>query len=247
MTDDASPVLSDRSVLVRVAPEILALMKAGDVEPVVMLGVQDNGDGTHEMTLMRPDVVSERNRLQAACDEWDVAYANLMLERDRLRAENERLKNILAGCDDEAIERAARGIYYAEGCERNEPWEDYVFAVPVFADSIRRKALAALRAAGDPCVETDEQDPSAICGRLLVGQGSDTYDPLCVLPAGHAGVCKPERYEVVKMLGGTWNVRDAVTGEWVPKGIHMRKPQATLLAGSLNGSLPSRGTDGSDG
>jgi hypothetical protein len=29
------------------------------------------------------------------------------------------------------------------------------------------------------------------CGRLLVGQGSDTYDPLCVLPVGHEGVCRP--------------------------------------------------------
>lgn len=32
----------------------------------------------------------------------------------------------------------------------------------------------------------------AVCGRLLVGQGSDTYDPLCVLPAGHVGICEPE-------------------------------------------------------
>jgi hypothetical protein len=30
------------------------------------------------------------------------------------------------------------------------------------------------------------------CGRLLVGQGDDTYDPTCVLPAGHKGVCAPE-------------------------------------------------------
>lgn len=39
---------------------------------------------------------------------------------------------------------------------------------------------------------SDEQGQTQSCGRLLVGQGSDTYDPLCVLPAGHAGVCKPE-------------------------------------------------------
>lgn len=28
------------------------------------------------------------------------------------------------------------------------------------------------------------------CGRLMLGSGSDTYDPICELPAGHAGVCK---------------------------------------------------------
>lgn len=27
------------------------------------------------------------------------------------------------------------------------------------------------------------------CARLLVGQGDDTYDPECVRPAGHAGLC----------------------------------------------------------
>lgn len=29
------------------------------------------------------------------------------------------------------------------------------------------------------------------CERLLVGQGGDTWDPLCVLPEGHAGRCRP--------------------------------------------------------
>lgn len=29
------------------------------------------------------------------------------------------------------------------------------------------------------------------CGRLLVGRGDDTYDPKCVLPAGHGGSCEP--------------------------------------------------------
>lgn len=45
---------------------------------------------------------------------------------------------------------------------------------------------------GPTQVASDEQRASAICGRLLVGQGDDTYDPMCVLPAGHAGICKPE-------------------------------------------------------
>ena len=28
-----------------------------------------------------------------------------------------------------------------------------------------------------------------ICGRLLVGRGSDTFDPRCVKPPGHEGLC----------------------------------------------------------
>lgn len=30
-----------------------------------------------------------------------------------------------------------------------------------------------------------------VCGRVLVGRGSDTFDPCCVLPAGHKEPCKP--------------------------------------------------------
>ena len=28
------------------------------------------------------------------------------------------------------------------------------------------------------------------CGRVMVGSGTDTYDPICQLPAGHGGECK---------------------------------------------------------
>jgi DNA-binding XRE family transcriptional regulator len=42
-------------VLVRVAPEILEHLKTGDVEPVVILGVQEAGDGTYDMTLKTPE------------------------------------------------------------------------------------------------------------------------------------------------------------------------------------------------
>lgn len=62
MSADALP---DQEVLVRVAPEILALLKSGEVEPVVILSVHDLSDGTHEMRMMRPDVVAENNRLRA--------------------------------------------------------------------------------------------------------------------------------------------------------------------------------------
>lgn len=30
-----------------------------------------------------------------------------------------------------------------------------------------------------------------LCGRLLVGQGDDTYDPVCSFPFNHEGVCRP--------------------------------------------------------
>ena len=36
---------------------------------------------------------------------------------------------------------------------------------------------------------------SAMCERLLVGRGDDTYDPVCGLPRGHADVCVPARFE----------------------------------------------------
>lgn len=32
-------------------------------------------------------------------------------------------------------------------------------------------------------------DLEHVCGRLLVGRGTDTADPMCLLPAGHRSVC----------------------------------------------------------
>jgi hypothetical protein len=34
--------------------------------------------------------------------------------------------------------------------------------------------------------------PDSVCGRILVGQGDDTYDPLCQRRKGHNGSCSPE-------------------------------------------------------
>jgi hypothetical protein len=42
------------------------------------------------------------------------------------------------------------------------------------------------RVAFDETPRSDED-----CGRLLVGQGTDTWDPLCALPRGHEGPCRP--------------------------------------------------------
>lgn len=33
---------------------------------------------------------------------------------------------------------------------------------------------------------------SEVCGRLLVGQGTDTWDPTCQKPLAHEGVCEPD-------------------------------------------------------
>ena len=41
------------------------------------------------------------------------------------------------------------------------------------------------------CPDCHEGRVPAKCGRLLVGQGDDTSDPLCLLPVGHVGLCSP--------------------------------------------------------
>lgn len=42
-----------------------------------------------------------------------------------------------------------------------------------------------------PKLESRSMDPPAqICGRVMVGSGTDTYDPSCELSAGHSGSCK---------------------------------------------------------
>jgi hypothetical protein len=53
MTDPQPPARPSDAILVRVMPEILEHMKAGDVEPVVILGVEELPDGTYDMTLKR--------------------------------------------------------------------------------------------------------------------------------------------------------------------------------------------------
>jgi hypothetical protein len=41
-------------------------------------------------------------------------------------------------------------------------------------------------------------------------------------------------WTVVKMLDGTWNVRDEQTGEWERDAVGLRKPTATKIADALN-------------
>lgn len=37
----------------------------------------------------------------------------------------------------------------------------------------------------------DHAEAQGLCGRLLIGQGSDVFDPTCVLEKGHSGRCCP--------------------------------------------------------
>jgi hypothetical protein len=49
-----------------------------------------------------------------------------------------------------------------------------------------------------------------------------------------SGALDEERYSVVKMISGTWNIRDEQTGAWVPEGVGLSKPDAQQLADQLN-------------
>lgn len=52
-----------------------------------------------------------------------------------------------------------------------------------------RQALAEARAALAP---SPDDRGGERCERLLVGQGDDTFDPLCQLARGHSGKCEPK-------------------------------------------------------
>lgn len=59
----------------------------------------------------------------------------------------------------------------------------------------QRGCLHVMLARGEYLAEALSSQPvapadEAICGRILVGLGSDTFDPLCALPVGHCGVCR---------------------------------------------------------
>lgn len=67
MPDSRSePRQSDGAVLVRIAPEILEHLKTGDVEPVVIIGVTEQPDGAHDMTLKVPDLAVTNLKLAQA-------------------------------------------------------------------------------------------------------------------------------------------------------------------------------------
>jgi hypothetical protein len=46
--------------------------------------------------------------------------------------------------------------------------------------------------------------PWSTCDRLLVGQGGATWDPVCVRPWGHAGLCSSQRPHLYRFDGRWW-------------------------------------------
>lgn len=104
--------------------------------------------------------------------------------------------------DEALVERMAEAMQQAT----HKPGESAFKAMA-------RAALAALQVEpeGEPKFYGWDH-PNETCGRLLVGQGDDTYDPLCRLPLGHEGPCRPgnldpltpeEADAVAGILGGT--------------------------------------------
>lgn len=38
--------------------------------------------------------------------------------------------------------------------------------------------------------QSNRTTSNSLCGRVMVGSGGDTYDPICEMPQGHSGGCK---------------------------------------------------------
>lgn len=47
-----------------------------------------------------------------------------------------------------------------------------------------------------------------MCGRIMVGSGSDTYDPICELPEGHKRACR-SRAAIDQHRLSTWGLSNA--------------------------------------
>lgn len=71
------PSRPSEPILVKVAPEILEHMKTGDVEPVVILGVEEQDDGTYDMTLMNPKHGKRRVTPEKMAQAFHEAYEAL--------------------------------------------------------------------------------------------------------------------------------------------------------------------------
>jgi hypothetical protein len=77
-----------------------------------------------------------------------------------------------------ALTRLEKALRKIAEYEQKNPHHHYLGRAGAMAE-IARAALA----------DTETGAGDETCGRLLVGQGDDTYDPLCQLPKGHAGSC----------------------------------------------------------
>lgn len=174
--------LSDRRTS-NVYDELRQHLRAGEpwLDPMAwhLIDAMERGDREQEAEIVR---------LRGSADK---ALAAVQAEAKRLRAENERLRE----ARDETLqmlgmtqcpyilreETCDSGCCSEPACITDEPLEGWVVA-----------AIERLADEDESSGASDEDQGAESCGRLLVGQGSDTYDPLCVLPAGHDGLCKPE-------------------------------------------------------
>jgi hypothetical protein len=126
--------------------------------------------------------------------------ARAELERDEMRAWANDPENPLweAGWQmgfKRGQSAASRRLEEAEGLL--EALLDSQWDFPTDTDRDPRGWLTTFRNAGSFLARESSEGVSSgatseTCGRLLVGQGGDTWDPLCVLPKGHTGRCRPE-------------------------------------------------------
>jgi hypothetical protein len=77
----------------------------------------------------------------------------------------------------------------------------------------------------------ERQSLLRLCARPLIGRGTDTWDPVCLLARGHRGVCSPTKPHLYRFKGIWWVSRN---------GWDSHKSSVTLNdvgVGSLQGAI----------
>lgn len=109
----------------------------------------------------------------------DYTRESYALARDEALAEIERLRDVTCEIVNElAVSRDFNG----RSLDPERRGREWAFSTAHAA--VRYRLLETFPASA-------EATQRRTCGRLLVGQGDDTYDPECVLPAGHEPPCAP--------------------------------------------------------
>jgi hypothetical protein len=86
------------------------------------------------------------------------------------------------------LEKRITDAWYTAGCPKHEVPTDDGAKCPTCSQAADGPLEFGMGDAVEPC--SDRFHPG--CGRLLVGQGDDTYDPECVLPVNHVGLCRKD-------------------------------------------------------
>lgn len=105
------------------------------------------------------------------------ALANFKLQAAECGITPEQVWSVLAGKHWSAVRTYAR-----EGDVQSEPIEGRIYDLILYSFLL----LGMVRERED----LPEREDLAVCGRIMVGRGTDTYDPVCELDEGHAGACK---------------------------------------------------------